>query len=58
MNNEDKCHEVPVWETNPVGPFDAWPNHYTVDWAHAIHGSRSGEGGRGTRPGLTIEHRC
>jgi arylsulfatase A-like enzyme len=20
-----KCHEVPVWETSPVGPFDAWP---------------------------------
>ena len=21
-----KCHEVPVWETSPVGPFDAWPS--------------------------------
>jgi arylsulfatase A-like enzyme len=20
-----KCHEVPVWETSPLGPFDAWP---------------------------------
>ncbi|RWN33365.1 arylsulfatase [Mesorhizobium sp.] len=20
-----KCHEVPVWETSPVGPFNAWP---------------------------------
>ena len=20
-----KCHEVPVWETSPIGPFDAWP---------------------------------
>ncbi|MGO9263858.1 MAG: arylsulfatase [Candidatus Binataceae bacterium] len=20
-----KCHEVPVWETSPVGPFDRWP---------------------------------
>ena len=20
-----KCHEVPVWETSPTGPFDAWP---------------------------------
>jgi arylsulfatase A-like enzyme len=20
-----KCHEVPVWETSPMGPFDAWP---------------------------------
>jgi arylsulfatase len=21
-----KCHEVPVWETSPVGPFDRWPH--------------------------------
>jgi len=20
-----KCHEVPVWETSPMGPFHAWP---------------------------------
>ena len=20
-----KCHEVPTWQTSPVGPFDAWP---------------------------------
>ena len=21
-----KCHEVPVWETSPMGPFDQWPS--------------------------------
>jgi len=21
-----KCHEVPVWETSPAGPFDHWPS--------------------------------
>jgi arylsulfatase A-like enzyme len=21
-----KCHEVPVWETSPMGPFDHWPS--------------------------------
>jgi arylsulfatase A-like enzyme len=21
-----KCHEVPVWETSPQGPFDSWPS--------------------------------
>jgi arylsulfatase len=21
-----KCHEVPVWEASPLGPFDAWPS--------------------------------
>ncbi len=20
-----ECHEVPVWQTSPMGPFDAWP---------------------------------
>ena len=20
-----KCHEVPMWQTSPMGPFDAWP---------------------------------
>jgi arylsulfatase len=20
-----KCHEIPVWQSSPVGPFDAWP---------------------------------
>jgi arylsulfatase A-like enzyme len=20
-----KCHEVPVWQTSPLGPFDGWP---------------------------------
>lgn len=20
-----KCHEVPLWETSPMGPFDRWP---------------------------------
>jgi arylsulfatase A-like enzyme len=21
-----KCHEVPVWQTSPMGPFDMWPS--------------------------------
>ncbi len=21
-----KCHEVPMWETSPMGPFDHWPS--------------------------------
>jgi arylsulfatase len=21
-----KCHEVPVWQSSPLGPFDAWPS--------------------------------
>lgn len=26
-----KCHEVPVWETSPMGPFDHWPTHSGFD---------------------------
>jgi arylsulfatase len=44
-----KCHEVPVWETSPVGPFDHWPTgsgfeHFygfiggeTNQWYPSIH---------------------
>jgi arylsulfatase A-like enzyme len=44
-----KCHEVPVWETSPMGPFHAWPTgsgfeHFygfiggeTNQWAPAIY---------------------
>ena len=21
-----KCHEVPVWQTSPMGPFENWPS--------------------------------
>jgi arylsulfatase A-like enzyme len=45
-----KCHEVPVWQTSPMGPFDGWPSggggfeHFygfiggeTNQWAPAIY---------------------
>ncbi len=44
-----KCHEVPVWETSPTGPFNQWPTgsgfeHFygfiggeTNQWVPAIH---------------------
>jgi arylsulfatase A-like enzyme len=45
-----KCHEVPVWETSPMGPFDGWPSggggfeHFygfiggeTNQWAPALY---------------------
>ncbi len=44
-----KCHEVPVWETSPIGPFRQWPtgsgfDHFygfvageTNQWAPAIY---------------------
>jgi arylsulfatase A-like enzyme len=57
-----KCHEVPVWETSPVGPFDRWPTgsgfEYfygfiageTNQWYPAIH-----EGTKAIEPPKTPE---
>jgi arylsulfatase A-like enzyme len=57
-----KCHEVPVWETSPVGPFDRWPTgsgfEYfygfiageTNQWYPAIH-----EGTKVVEPAKTPE---
>jgi arylsulfatase A-like enzyme len=27
-----KCHEVPVWQTSPAGPFTAWSVRSSVRW--------------------------
>jgi arylsulfatase A-like enzyme len=57
-----KCHEVPVWEASPVGPFDRWPTgsgfEYfygfvageTNQWYPAIH-----EGTKYVQPPKTPE---
>ncbi len=57
-----KCHEVPVWEASPVGPFDRWPTgsgfEYfygfiageTNQWYPAIH-----EGTKAVEPAGTPE---
>jgi arylsulfatase A-like enzyme len=35
-----KCHEVPVWETSPLGPFDHWP---TMQGFEKFYGFIGGE---------------
>ena len=35
-----KCHEVPVWETSPMGPFDHWP---TMQGFERFYGFVGGE---------------
>ncbi len=32
-----KCHEVPVWKTSPVGPFDLWPTGSGFDYFYGFH---------------------
>ena len=43
-----KCHEVPVWEVRPAGPFDHWPNASRVRAVLRFHG---GETDQWTGPG-------
>lgn len=30
------CHELPVWETSPMGRFDAWPTDDPVSPDHLV----------------------
>ena len=62
-----KCHEVPVWQTSPMGPFDNWPTggggfeHFygflggeTNQYAPALYnGTDAGRAGADARGGLS-----
>jgi arylsulfatase len=36
-----KCHEVPVWETSPVGPFDNWPTGSGFEYFYGFIGGEA-----------------
>jgi arylsulfatase A-like enzyme len=36
-----KCHEVPVWETSPMGPFDAWPTGSGFEYFYGFIGGEA-----------------
>src|SRR4029078_12507666 len=36
-----KCHEVPVWQTSPMGPFDAWPTGSGVEHFYGFIGGET-----------------
>ena len=38
-----KCHEVPVWETSPMGPFDAWPTGSGFDYFYGFLGGETNQ---------------
>ena len=48
-----KCHEVPVWQTSPMGPFDNWPSG-GGGFEH-FYGFLGGETNQ-YAPGLVPEH--
>jgi arylsulfatase len=38
-----KCHEVPVWETSPLGPFDAWPTGGGFEYFYGFIGGETNQ---------------
>jgi arylsulfatase A-like enzyme len=36
-----KCHEVPVWETSPMGPFNAWPTGSGFEYFYGFIGGEA-----------------
>jgi arylsulfatase A-like enzyme len=36
-----KCHEVPVWETSPMGPFGAWPTGSGFEYFYGFIGGEA-----------------
>ena len=57
-----KCHEVPVWETSPLGPFHAWPTGSGFEYFYGFIGGETNqyypaiyEGTTPMEPGKSIE---
>jgi arylsulfatase len=38
-----KCHEVPVWETSPMGPFNAWPTGSGFEYFYGFIGGETNQ---------------
>src|SRR3954470_21353141 len=38
-----KCHEVPLWEANPVGPFDRWPTGSGFEYFYGFIGGETNQ---------------
>ena len=36
-----KCHEVPVWQTSPMGPFDNWPTGSGFEYFYGFIGGEA-----------------
>jgi arylsulfatase A-like enzyme len=36
-----KCHEVPVWETSPMGPYDNWPTGSGFEYFYGFIGGEA-----------------
>ena len=38
-----KCHEVPVWETSPMGPFNQWPTGSGFEYFYGFVGGEANQ---------------
>jgi arylsulfatase A-like enzyme len=38
-----KCHEVPVWQTSPMGPFDQWPTGSGFEYFYGFVGGETNQ---------------
>jgi arylsulfatase A-like enzyme len=38
-----KCHEVPMWETSPMGPFDRWPTGSGFEYFYGFVGGEANQ---------------
>jgi len=38
-----KCHEVPVWETSPMGPFTQWPTGSGFEYFYGFVGAETNQ---------------
>jgi arylsulfatase A-like enzyme len=38
-----KCHEVPVWQASPVGPFDMWPTGSGFEYFYGFIGGENNQ---------------
>ncbi|HSQ99272.1 MAG TPA: sulfatase-like hydrolase/transferase [Sphingomicrobium sp.] len=38
-----KCHEVPVWETSPIGPFSQWPTGSGFEYFYGFVGGEANQ---------------
>ena len=38
-----KCHEVPVWQTSPMGPFGMWPTGSGFEYFYGFIGGEDNQ---------------
>ncbi len=48
-----KCHEVPMWENSPVGPFDQWPTGSGFEYFYGFIGGGTNQWFPGLYEGTT-----